>query len=126
MNIRAYEPGDAEKLCEIFVNAVFKVGLRDYTKRQVEVWARRKPTPARFNERAMDGRLVLVAINDQQDPIAYADLEPNGHIDHIYCRPDMTGKGVASALYDEIEKVAHKMEDRTFVINYWTSDLNIA
>jgi putative acetyltransferase len=108
VEIRLYEPGNAEKLCKLFFDAVRVIGLRDYNAHQVEAWAQRTLSPAQFNERATDGRLVLVVIDGQGDPIAYGDLEPDGHIDHIYCRPDMVGKGVASALYDEMEKLAQE------------------
>ncbi len=33
---------------------------------------------------------------------AFGDLEPDGHIDHLYCRPDAAGRGVASALLDAL------------------------
>ncbi|MDH6232193.1 GNAT superfamily N-acetyltransferase [Mesorhizobium soli] len=39
-------------------------------------------------------------------PIGYGDLEADGHIDHLYRRPDMIGTGVGSALYAAIEAAA--------------------
>jgi len=41
-------------------------------------------------------------------PVGYGDLEPNGHIDHIYCRPDVIGTGVGSAIYASIEAAARE------------------
>ena len=36
-------------------------------------------------------RVFLVAANDAGEPINYADLALDGHIDHLYCRPDDVG-----------------------------------
>ena len=49
---------------------------------------------------------MLVAVGDDDQPVAYCDLEADGHIDHIYCAPEATGRGVAEQLYREIEQVA--------------------
>jgi putative acetyltransferase len=50
----------------------------------------------------------LVAVNENDEPIAYAELESNGHIDHLYCHPEVIGTGVASALYDRLEQHARE------------------
>jgi putative acetyltransferase len=47
-------------------------------------------------------------VNDADEPIAYGDLKADGHIDHLDYRPDAVGKGVASALYDELEAAARQ------------------
>lgn len=91
----------------VFFDAVRTAGLRDYTQAQVEAWAPAIPDRSRFETRAKDGRLILVAVNEADEPIAYGDLEPNGHIDHLYCRPEMIGTGTASALYHQLEQHAH-------------------
>jgi putative acetyltransferase len=38
--------------------------------------------------------------------VAYIDLEPDGHIDHLYCAPEAAGHGIASHLYDAVEAAA--------------------
>lgn len=108
MRIRTYQPGDAPKLATVFFRSVREVGLRDYTPAQVEVWAQRHPDPAKFAARAEDGRLTLVATDLDDEPMAYADLEMNGHIDHVYCHPNAVGTGVAACLVDALEAAAHE------------------
>jgi putative acetyltransferase len=103
ISFRPYQPGDAEPLCAIFFEAVHRVGRRYYSEEQVLAWAPCKPDPGHFEARATDGRIVLVAVDDGTRPAAYGELELNGHIDHLYCRPDLAGKGIASALYDQLE-----------------------
>lgn len=58
--------------------------------------------------RSSDGRLVLVATDEQDHVIAFIDLEPDGHIDRLFCAPEAAGRGVASRLYDGLEAAARE------------------
>jgi putative acetyltransferase len=104
--IRPHRSADAPALARLFFRSVREAALGDYSQTQVEAWAADVPDAARYDARANDGRLVLVAVSESGEPIAYGDLEADGHIDHLYCRPDFVGRGVASALYDRLEAAA--------------------
>lgn len=108
MNIRAYHSTDAEAISALFYASVVALGARDYTPEQVEAWASRTPTPEDVQARCSDRRTVLVSTYENGSVVAYGDLEPDGHIDHLYCLPEAAGKGIASALYDELEIRARK------------------
>jgi putative acetyltransferase len=92
----------------LFFDAVRRAGRRDYSQAQVEASAPAIPHKAWFEARAKGGRLILVAVDEVDEPIAYGDLEPNGHIDHWYCRTEFIGSGTASALYDRLEQQARE------------------
>src|SRR4051812_44305117 len=106
MNVRPFKPDDAEALVALFHAAVHEVGRLYYSQAQVDAWAPEVPDPERFRARAADGRTVLVAVDDDDTPLAYGDLEEEGHIDHLFCRPDVAGTGVAAALYAALEATA--------------------
>ena len=106
VTIRAYEAGDAPVLAMLLFASVREAGLREYTHDQVTAWAPEPLDPDRFHVWATDCRAVLVATSNQDEPVAYGDLETDGHIDHLYCRPDFVGLGVASQLYDALEAAA--------------------
>jgi len=40
--------------------------------------------------------------------MAFVDLEPDGHIDRLFCAPEAAGQGIASRLYDAIEEAARE------------------
>lgn len=108
-SIRKYRDGDAPVMAQLFYSSVHNLGLRRYTPEQVAVWAPEPPgaTHARaIHARALDGRTTLVAINGSEEIVAYGDMEGNGHIDHLYCRPDVAGAGVASQLLDRLLAIA--------------------
>ena len=106
MKFRHFRVDDATALTAVFHASVREIGIRDYSEKQVVAWSRVGPTTRSFLARASDGRTVLVGDNNVGEPVAYVDLEPDGHIDHLYCRPDHVGTGVASALYDFLEELA--------------------
>jgi putative acetyltransferase len=52
--------------------------------------------------------LALVTEGDDGEVLAFGDLEADGHIDFLYAAPEAVGKGVAAALYDELETAARE------------------
>lgn len=106
MKIRNFKPDDSASLASIFHEAVRAVGRKDYSQAQVKVWSP-QPVPAdKFLARVSDGRSVFVAVNENDEPIAFIELEENGHIDCFYCHPDAVGTGVGTALFEQLESAA--------------------
>ena len=108
VTIRAYDPRDAADLADVFFRSVRQVALSDYTAVQVERVGPEPRTAEWAHGEASDGRLVLVAANADDRPVAYIDLEPDGHIDRLFCAPEAAGQGIASRLYDAVEAAARE------------------
>ena len=106
MKVRPYRPDDAPALVALFHAAVHEVGRLYYSRAQVHAWAPAVPDIAHFQARAADGRTLLVAVDDEDAPLAYGDVEEDGHIDHLFCRPDAAGTGVTAILYAALEAAA--------------------
>ena len=106
--IRTYEPHDAADIADVFFRSVREVALSDYAVDQVKAWAPGRPDVEQERRRSGDGRLVLVAVDEQGHVVAFSDLEPDGHIDRLFCAPEAVGSGVASRLYDGIEAAARE------------------
>jgi GNAT superfamily N-acetyltransferase len=54
--------------------------------------------------------------------VAFIDLEPDGHIDRLFCAPEVAGRGVASRLYDAIETAARApWQCRAARLTAWSS-----
>lgn len=106
MRIRHYRPDDASRLGDVFVCAVEGLGPSGYTPEQVAAWSSRAKDPEETHRRCSDGRLVLVAADEFDTPIAFIDLEDDGHIDMMFCMPEWAGRGVASALYRQLQSIA--------------------
>ena len=106
MKVRPYTPDDAPALVALFHAAVHEIARIYYSQAQVNAWAPEVPDVGRFRARAADGRTLLVAVDEENEPLAYGDLEEDGHIDHLFCRPDAAGTGVTAALYTALEAAA--------------------
>ncbi|WP_294124084.1 GNAT family N-acetyltransferase [Sphingomonas sp.] len=108
MRIRPFQLGDEARLAALFHAAIHQVAAQYYSQDQVNAWAPQLPDPARFLARGTDGRTLFVAVDDADEPLAYGDVETDGHIDHLFCLPDVAGAGVTTKLYNALEGVARK------------------
>src|SRR5215469_2852639 len=109
ITIRRYDPRDAAGLADVFFRSVRQVALSDYTAAQVAAWAPEPPAPEQVHRMACDGgRLTLVAVDDDDRVVGFINLEPDGHIDHLFVAPEAAGHGIASRLYEAIEEAARK------------------
>ena len=102
--VRDYRRGDAEPICRLFYETVRTEHLGDYSPEQVRAWAPEIPAPAAWHER-MSGRHTLVA-DESGEVVGFAELENDGHLDMLYCRPGAVGRGVGSGLYAAVEERA--------------------
>ena len=109
MRIRPFQLGDEVRLAALFHAAIHQVAAQYYSPEQVDAWAPQVPDPARFLARGSDGRTLFVAVDDADEPLAYGDVEGDGHIDHLFCRPDVAGTDVTAKLYDALEEAARKL-----------------
>ncbi len=108
MRVRLYQPQDAEALSRIYRRAVEIIGPAHYSAEQVAAWAARTPDAAAMHARAIDGRTMLVATGDADQPVAFGDLEADGHVDLLYCAPEAARTGIVGALYARLESTARE------------------
>ena len=106
--IRNFEPRDAEAIAQLTLAAIEAVGAHRYDPEQVAAWAARHPGASRFLERSDAGHRIFVAVGDEDAPCAYALLEPDGHLDMLYCHPAHTRRGLADRLLAHSEAEARK------------------
>lgn len=108
MPIRPYHAEDASPLAALYRESVSQLGIRRYTPEQVAAWLTLAPTPEQLHTQRLDGRITLVAVDSDDHPLGFTDLEADGHIHYLYCSPTGSGQGVASALYQALEHVARE------------------
>lgn len=113
--IRRFLPGDEISLARIMRAAIEQIGPRGYSPQQVEAWAASAHQAEHFLDRAGRGDVVILALDEMGEPVAYSLLEPDGHVDHLYCDPGHAGRGLAGRLLAETECVAREFaRDRLF------------
>ena len=102
--LRPALPGDVPMLAAIAEAAILELTGEDYDSDQQEAWA-----AAASDEEALETRLTeqltLIATREGE-PVGFVSLADNRLIDMLYVRPEAVGEGVASLLYDAIERLA--------------------
>ncbi|WP_050872684.1 GNAT family N-acetyltransferase [Comamonas testosteroni] len=107
MHIRSYRPGDEIALWQVFHDAVHQLAANHYSPEQLDAWAPPQPDRAEWSRRIQAlSPFVAVCANDR--PVAYADLQANGYIDHFFVAPQHAGRGVGRLLLVHIEHAARQ------------------
>jgi putative acetyltransferase len=110
--IRRYTEGEESALFDVYYSAVHRVASRDYTPEQIQAWA-----PA-----DLDPRIWMTTIREinpfvaelDGEVIGYADLQPNGYIDHFFVSGHYPRQGVGSQLMTHLlgEARAQSLRER--------------
>ena len=95
MEIRRFKEGEEVEILKLFYNTIHNVNIRDYDKNQIEAWS---PEDFDINVAIEKFREIkpFVAIKDGRI-VGYADIQPDGYIDHFFCHHEFQGQGVGRA-----------------------------
>jgi putative acetyltransferase len=96
MLIRAFRVGDEPDLHQAFLSAIHGIASKDYSREQVKAWAPESVDPGLWADR-MRGIAPFVMEHDGK-PIAYADIQPSGYMDHFFVSAPFARQGVGSKL----------------------------
>jgi putative acetyltransferase len=107
VTIRRYREGDAEALCQVFFRSVREIGSAKYDAAQVRAWADAVPDADAWSVR-MRENATFVAVSDDGVAAGWIELEPNGHVEMLYCVSEAAGRGVAAQLYAATEGLARE------------------
>lgn len=118
MDIRRFKTGDEIALLRVFQSAVRETAARDYTAEQTAAWAPADINPGQW---ARQISILKPFIAEMNGEIAgYADLQPDGLIDHFYVAAHYARQGVGTRLMLHIEA-----EARRLAISELTSEVSI-
>lgn len=102
--LRPLLPQDIPVLAAIFQASIEDLTGEDYSKAQQAAWAAIADDEAAFGRRLGQGLTLVATIS--ASPIGFISLQGPETIDMLYVHPGAAGHGVASFLYDAIEKLA--------------------
>ncbi|MBM3201202.1 MAG: GNAT family N-acetyltransferase [Chlamydiae bacterium] len=101
ISIRAYHSSDVEALMKIFYNTVHKINCKDYTKKQLDVWAPLSCLKSvTWAEKFAKTNPIIATIDHQI--VGFAEFLADGYIDCFYCHHEWIRKNVGSTLMQEI------------------------
>jgi putative acetyltransferase len=100
--IRRFVRDDAERVGAIFYRSVHEVASAVYDQRQVDAWAPAQPDIEKWLPRLTTFD-TFVAVNTDDDVVAWIAMSPIGYVDMLFCLPEAIGRGAAAQLYIAIE-----------------------
>ncbi|MCD7098089.1 GNAT family N-acetyltransferase [Stenotrophomonas sp. MMGLT7] len=104
MRIRDFRIGDEPVLWDVFFSAIHELAARDYSAEQVHAWA-----PADMDRAAWAARIRALQpwVAEHEGRVAgYADLQPDGCIDHFFVSACHARQGVGRALMEHLLRQA--------------------
>ncbi len=107
VTLRLYKSDDAPVLLALFRDTIRRVNARDYSPEQIRAWASDDIDPVVWMDRFM-GRFVIVA-DEAGQPVGFAELESDGHIDRMYVSADHQGQGIGRQLLAAVVVEARRL-----------------
>ena len=102
MEIRKYQPSDCEELVRLFYNTVHTVNAKDYTEEQLNVWATEEVDLEKWNQSLQEHFSVVMI--DNENIVGFGDIDRTGYLDHLFVHADYQGKGIATAICEQLEQ----------------------
>ncbi|MBU3809519.1 MAG: GNAT family N-acetyltransferase [Candidatus Phocaeicola faecipullorum] len=105
--IRPLEEKDIHDMQNLFHTTVLNINIKDYTKEEVEDWASCGDDMEHWKEILFNNQFIG-AFNEQGCLIGYSSMNKNGYLHSMFVHKDWQGKGIATLLLSEVEKIARQ------------------
>ena len=119
MKIRRFSNGDEISLFRVFLSSVHTIASHYYTHEQIDAWAPRDMDLEQWAKHMQELRPFIAEVNGEI--AGYADVQPNGYIDHFFVSGTYLRQGVGTLLM----KCIHE-EARQFGLDELTSNVSKA
>ena len=117
MEIRRFRPGDEAALFNVYFTAIHEVASRNYSPEQVEAWAPADLDTDLWANRVRGIRPYVVELGGEI--VGYADLQPDGYVDHFFVSGAHPRQGIGTRLMARIHE-----EARSLGLTELTSDVS--
>lgn len=103
MRIRPYQPQDLPQIAELFYNTVHSVNAKDYPKEQLDVWATGALDLLKWDQ-SLSEHYAVIAVDEEETILGFGDIDHTGYLDRLYVHQNYQGRGIATAICDELEQ----------------------
>ncbi len=107
LSIRSLAEQDIPEMRELFRATVLTINSKDYTKEEVEDWASCGDSIKHWKELLAKNNYIG-ALDGQGRIVGLSSMNANGYLHSMFVHKDWQGKGVATLLLSEVEKIAHE------------------
>ena len=102
------EEKDIPEMQELFRSTVLHVNIRDYTKEEVEDWASCGDSVEHWKE-LLSHNHFIGAFDNANRMVGFSSMNKDGYLHSMFVHKDWQGKGVATQLLPEVERIAKQL-----------------
>ena len=118
MDIIPYQPDDLKEVYQLFYDTIHKVNVKDYTAKQLAVWAPEIPDWDKWQTRLTGAITFICRIND--NIAGFGSLVDHTYLDFLYVSFQFQRRDVATNIYSKLEEIS-----RSNGTNFITTDASI-
>lgn len=107
LGIRRLAAQDIPEMRKLFRTTVLTVNSKDYTKEEVEDWASCGDSVEHWKE-LLAKNDYIGALDGQGGIVGFSSMNAEGYLHSMFVHKDWQGKGVATLLLSEVEKIARR------------------
>lgn len=107
LGIRRLAAQDIPEMRKLFRATVLTVNSKDYTKEEVEDWASCGDRVEHWKELLAKNNYIG-ALDGQGGIVGFSSMNAEGYLHSMFVHKDWQGKGVATLLLSEVEKIARR------------------
>lgn len=96
--IRRAVRGDIPAMAQMTGDTIVRINSRDYTPRQIEAWAARGASTARWEELWETSLSFFVAHDGQGRLLGVVSVNSRGYLHSLFVHSERQGEGIATAL----------------------------
>lgn len=104
---RKLESKDIPEMQNLFCSTELNVNLRDYTAEEVADWASCGESLEKW-ETLLSKNYFVGAFNAQNIMVGFSSMNADGYLHSMFVHKDWQGRGVATQLLSEIERLARQ------------------
>lgn len=104
-DLRILKESDTTEMKELFCSTVLNINIKDYTKEEVEDWASCGENADRWKELISENRFIGAFDRDNR-LVGFSSMNKDGYLHSMFVHKDCQGRGVATSLLSEVEKIA--------------------
>lgn len=104
MDIRNYTNCDLIQITKLFYDTVHTINVKDYTKSQLDVWARGNIDESYWNKSFLAHNTLVAEENNII--VGFGDMDSNGYVDRLYIHKDYQHRYIAKTILNMLEQNA--------------------
>ncbi|MGN1319427.1 MAG: GNAT family N-acetyltransferase [Lachnospirales bacterium] len=103
MILRKYKSEDCPIIAKLFYDTVHNINIKDYTKEQVDVWAKKDIALETLNLSLLQHFTIVALFNGII--VGFGDITKKGYLDRLYVHKDYQRKGIGTLICDKLEQI---------------------